>query len=316
MEDISKYELIKELGSGSFGYVFLAKNKQNNQHVAIKRIEKVGKLLSREYEILFELRTCKHCVRLIECFYTTNNKEKLVQNMIFEFLYKDLETLISDMKKNPNLLSFDQIRLICYQLFKGLEEIHKKNIAHRDLKPENVMMNEQGIVKICDFGSSKFIDINGKNTPYIVSRFYRAPELLLCDTKYSGKIDVWAVGCIIAELFTLKPLFKGETEGEQLFTIFRLWGSLSKTDEEFYKMSVPVNQTLIPKFPKFKRDSQKIDELFGKIKRKADLIDLLNQVFAYNYNDRITASDALNHKFFEGVDRLYYDLMNKRKVNN
>lgn len=315
MDDISKYELIKELGSGSFGYVFLAKNKQTNQQVAIKRIEKVGKMLSREFEILTELKNCKHCVRLIDCFYTKNMKEKLIQNMVFEFLYKDLETLISDMKKNPNVLSFDQIRLICFQLFKGLEEIHKKNIVHRDLKPENVMMNEQRVVKLCDFGSSKFIDPNGKNTPYIVSRFYRAPELLLCDTNYNGKIDVWAVGCIIAELFTLKPIFKGETEGEQLFAIFKIWGSLSREEEKFYKESVPVNASLIPRFPKSKKDTKKIEQMLGHVKMYDELIDLLNRTFCYNYNDRISATDALSHAFFEGVDKMYYDLMNKRKMN-
>ena len=315
MEEISKYELIKELGAGCFGYVFLAKDKQTHQYVAIKRIEKVGKQLSREYEILIELKNCKHCVRLLNCFYTSNNSKKLVQNMVFEYLEKDLETLIGEMKKNTIMLSFDEIRLICYQLFKGLEEIHKKNIAHRDLKPENVMLNEKRIVKLCDFGSSKFIDKNGKNTPYIVSRYYRAPELLMCDTKYSGKIDVWAVGCIIAELFTLSPLFKGNSEGEQLFAIFKLWGSLTKEEEKLYQKNVPINAKLIGNFPKFFKNTSAIEKLFGRIKKKNELIDLLNQCFCYDYTKRISASEALNHKFFEGIDKMYYDLMNKRKVN-
>lgn len=316
MDEISKYELIKELGSGSFGYVFLAKNKQNNQFVAIKRIEKVGKYLSREYEILAELKNCKHCVRLIDCFYTKNTNQKLIQNMVFEYLVKDLETLIADMRKSPAYLSFDQLRLICYQLFKGLEEIHDKNIAHRDLKPENVMLNDSLVVKLCDFGSSKFIDPMGKNTPYIVSRFYRAPELLLCDTKYNGKIDVWAVGCIIAELFIHKPLFKGESEGEQLFAIFKLWGSLSKDEETFYKTMVPLNQGLLPKFPKFKKDNEAIDRLFKSNKKKKDLLDLLDRTFAYNYNERISPTEALHHKFFDGIEKVYFDLINKKKLNN
>ena len=315
MDEILKYELIKELGSGSFGYVFLAKNKQTNQKVAMKRIEKVGKQLSREYEILTELKDCSHCVKLLDCFYTKNNKDKLVQNMVFEFLDKDLEACIQEWKKTPKLNNFEDVRLISYQLFKGLEEIHNKNIVHRDLKPENVMMNGQGIVKLCDFGSSKFIDKNGKNTPYIVSRYYRAPELLLCDTRYSGKIDVWAVGCIIAELFTLKPLFKGESEGEQLFAIFKLWGSLSKEETKLYKESVPINEKLISQLPSFPKDNTKINLMFGNVSKKRELIDLLDKVFCYNHNNRITATEALNHKFFEGVDKKYYELMNKRRVN-
>jgi glycogen synthase kinase 3 beta len=74
-----------------------------------------------------------------------------------------------------------------------------------------VLVSDKGEVKICDFGSSKILDEEGKNTPYIVSRYYRAPELILCLTKYSVSIDVWATGCILAELYTLTPFFKGKT---------------------------------------------------------------------------------------------------------
>ena len=87
-----------------------------------------------------------------------------------------------------------------YQLLNGLKGIHHKNIAHRDLKPENVLLSQDGVIKICDFGSSKVIDPQGKNTPYIVSRYYRAPELIFGITNYTTMIDVWSVGCVIAEL--------------------------------------------------------------------------------------------------------------------
>ena len=85
-----------------------------------------------------------------------------------------------------------------YQLLNGLKEIHSLSIAHRDLKPENVLLSKDGIIKICDFGSSKVINELGKNTPYIVSRYYRAPELILCVTDYDVSIDIWAAGCIFA----------------------------------------------------------------------------------------------------------------------
>ncbi len=79
------------------------------------------------------------------------------------------------------------------------------------MKPENVLLSKKGVIKICDFGSSKIIDKNGKNTPYIVSRYYRAPELIMCITKYGVEIDIWAAGCILAELLILTPIFKGKT---------------------------------------------------------------------------------------------------------
>ena len=99
------------------------------------------------------------------------------------------------------------------QILQGLKEVHELGISHWDLKPENVLMNDEGIIKICDFGSAKVIDKTGKNTPYIVSRYYWAPELILGVSSYTEKIDIWAVGCIFAEMITQKPLFPGKSEG-------------------------------------------------------------------------------------------------------
>mmetsp|Transcript_26233 Transcript_26233/g.25407 ORF Transcript_26233/g.25407 Transcript_26233/m.25407 type:complete len:96 (+) Transcript_26233:400-687(+) len=94
-----------------------------------------------------------------------------------------------------------------------MKYVHSQGICHRDLKPENILVNDHGVIKICDFGSAKILNDESKNTPYIVSRYYRAPELILALSDYTNKIDVWAIGCIIAELITLRPLFPGKTEG-------------------------------------------------------------------------------------------------------
>jgi serine/threonine protein kinase len=94
-----------------------------------------------------------------------------------------------------------------------MKYVHDKGICHRDLKPENILLTDTEIIKICDFGSAKIITPTSKNTPYIVSRYYRAPELILACSDYSNKIDIWAIGCIFAELMTLRPLFPGKTEG-------------------------------------------------------------------------------------------------------
>mmetsp|Transcript_20591 Transcript_20591/g.19564 ORF Transcript_20591/g.19564 Transcript_20591/m.19564 type:complete len:93 (+) Transcript_20591:365-643(+) len=91
--------------------------------------------------------------------------------------------------------------------------MHMKKVIHRDLKPENILLRD-GNVRICDFGSSKVIDEkNFKNTPYVVSRYYRAPELILASNHYSDRIDIWSVGCILFELMTRMPMFPGDTEG-------------------------------------------------------------------------------------------------------
>jgi serine/threonine protein kinase len=119
-----------------------------------------------------------------------------------------------------------------YQLLHGLKELHSLKIAHRDLKPENVLVSKNGRVKICDFGSSKVIDDYDISTPYVVSRVYRAPELLLCITSYSFSIDIWAAGCILAELFLLEPFFYGTSEGNQLFKILETLGSFSTHEQK------------------------------------------------------------------------------------
>lgn len=90
--------------------------------------------------------------------------------------------------------------------------VHEQGISHRDLKPENILIDKKGTIKICDFGSAKILD-EKLNTPYIVSRYYRAPELILACSDYTEKIDVWAIGCIFCEFMTLQPLFPGKTEG-------------------------------------------------------------------------------------------------------
>jgi serine/threonine protein kinase len=105
------------------------------------------------------------------------------------------------------------IRNYLRQILEGMSYVHEREICHRDLKPENILLTEDGIIKICDFGSAKILNEDATNTPYIVSRYYRAPELILACSDYTNKIDVWAIGCIFAELMTLRPLFPGKTEG-------------------------------------------------------------------------------------------------------
>lgn len=152
---------------------------------------------------------------MLDIFYTKNDEGKIAQNLVFEYCDDNLEDLIRRYKGNKDNISLDDVRSQIHQILQGLKFCHAQNICHRDLKPENVLLNNDGKIKICDFGSAKILDENGKNTPYIVSRYYRAPELILGESNYSCKIDIWATGCIFAELLTLTPLFPGKTEGSQ-----------------------------------------------------------------------------------------------------
>jgi serine/threonine protein kinase len=188
---------------------------ENQQPVAIKRSQKVGNKVSREFEVLSELRGLPNIVQLVDFFYSLDSKERLIQNSVFEFCDKTLEDILKryDTKDPSQFIPIQDIKRYIKETLNGLSYMHGKKIVHRDLKPENILlMNDE--VKICDFGSSKFIDEqNFKNTPYVVSRYYRAPELILATSKYNGAIDIWAVGCILFELLTRTPTFPGDTEG-------------------------------------------------------------------------------------------------------
>lgn len=121
------------------------------------------------------------------------------------------------------------------QILTGMAYVHSQSICHRDLKPENILRNEEGVIKICDFGSAKVMSAKGLNTPYIVSRYYRAPELILGCSDYTNKIDVWAIGCIFAEFLTQRPLFPGKTEGSQMIEQCAILGL--PTRDQLQKMS-------------------------------------------------------------------------------
>ena len=166
--------------------------------------------------MLDRLRGCENVVQLLNIYYSKNEEQKVVQNLVFEFCHQNLEEVIQNAKEARRLIPMDDIKNYMRQILLGMKFVHEKGVCHRDLKPENILMNSQGVVKICDFGSAKVLSGEGLNTPYIVSRYYRAPELILACSDYTHAIDVWAIGCILAEFLTRRPIFPGKTEGSQL----------------------------------------------------------------------------------------------------
>ena len=154
---IPDYEPISLRGQGAFGYVIEAYDRVHDTRVAIKRTHKVGSKLSREYQVLSELKDCDYIVKLLDTFYSVNDYGKVIQNLVFEYVTRSLETYLEEQRKKKEFIPINKIKSIMKQMLKGLEYCHSKNIVHRDLKPENVLFTEDERVKICDFGSSKFI---------------------------------------------------------------------------------------------------------------------------------------------------------------
>ena len=208
--------------------MFKALDPHTGEEVAIKRTSKSGEYVSREFEVLDKLRDCINVVQLLNIYYSKNEDNKIVQNLVFEFCQKNLEEEIQEAKEQKVLIPMAKIKDFMRQILQGMAYVHSKGVCHRDLKPENILMNDKGVVKICDFGSAKVLSANGLNTPYIVSRYYRAPELILACSDYTHAIDVWAIGCILAEFLTLRPIFPGKTEGSQLIEQMAILGLPTK----------------------------------------------------------------------------------------
>ncbi len=286
------------------GYVFQAHDTQSDRKVAVKRVRKAERKVSREYQILNEIKGNKRCVELLDIFYTIGEDEKLTQNFVFEYIPNSLEKFINTMQKKHESISVSLIKTVMHQLLEGLAFIHEKSICHRDLKPDNVLMDDEMNVKICDFGSAKILDgTSRKNIPHIVNKYYRAPELLFCHTDYTTAIDIWATGCIFLEMFTLEPVFPGKSEGLQLIEVMALLGTPTSDDKKYlYEGLSPSVKKMVEQIEHFEPvDLKKVFPTTYKANDIAQAADLASKMLQWDPHKRISASQALKHSFFKFI---------------
>ena len=307
---IPDYVPLSLKGTGAYGYVIEAYDRKNDIRVAIKRTHKVGTKLSREYEILSEIKECPYVVKLLTVFFTTNEDRKVIQNLVFEFVPNSLEKYIENFKLGKKHIPIKKIKIMMKQILTGLNYCHKKNIVHRDLKPDNILMTEDEQIKICDFGSSKNIEkmnnieVSSKSTPYVVTRYYRAPELFFGKNDYDTKIDIFSAGCILAELFTLSPLFPGLNEGLQIFEYMNILG----IPEQKYLKEFNLNKDILDAIKIFENATPySLEEILNPYnyydKKDIDEVsDLIYNMLSWNYNIRYTAEQCLMHPFLKEVD--------------
>ena len=219
-----RYEVVKVLGSGSFGQVLLVKDHKTKQSLALKVIRNKARFHQQaavEVEVL-KLMTEKDCneqysvVHIVEHFVFRKH-----MCIVFELLYMNLYELLKTNEFNG--LSCNLIRRFANQIACALKLMARYKVIHCDLKPENILLKQanRSLIKVIDFGSSCFVD--RRVYTYIQSRFYRAPEIIL-GIPYTNSIDVWSLGCILVELQTGYPLFPGESEDEQIVCIMEVLG--------------------------------------------------------------------------------------------
>ena len=227
------YEEIGKIGSGAYGTVYKAKNKTSHQMVAMKKVviplgpEGLPITLIREISLLKQLENFNHpnVVKLLDICHSNRQRDGdriLSLYLVFEHVEQDLASYLHHCP-SPGL-GPDKIRDIMFQTLKGVDFLHSNRIVHRDLKPQNILISRSGEVKIADFGLARIYEQMQTLTTVVVTLWYRAPEVLL-QSSYASAVDVWSCGCIFAELFTRKPLFKGNSENEQLCKIFEIIGS-------------------------------------------------------------------------------------------
>ncbi|XP_010503488.1 PREDICTED: cyclin-dependent kinase G1 isoform X2 [Camelina sativa] len=230
--DVNEYHKLSKINEGTYGVVYKAKDRKTEEIVALKMIK-----MNMEDEYGFPLTSLREINILLSCNHPSivNVKEVVVGNgasvfMVMEHLEHDLRGVM-DRTKQP--FSTSEVKCLMIQLLEGIKYLHSNWIIHRDLKPSNLLLNNSGELKICDFGMAR--QYGSPIKPYtqlVVTQWYRSPELLLGTKEYSTAVDMWSIGCIMAELLSLKPLFRGKSQNDidQLQQIFAVLGTPSETN--------------------------------------------------------------------------------------
>lgn len=285
------FEKLGKIGQGTYSSVYKARDLETGKLVALKKVRFVNmdpesvRFMAREINILRKLDHPN--VMKLECLVTSRVSGSLY--LVFEYMEHDLAGLAA----RPGV-KFTESQTKCYmqQLFHGLDHCHKRGVLHRDIKGSNLLIDNDGNLKIGDFGLATFFR-QGQRQPLtsrVVTLWYRPPELLLGSTDYGVGVDLWSAGCILAELFHGKPIMPGRTEVEQLHKIFKLCGSPS---EEYWKKSRLPHATIFkPQHPY----NRCVADTFKEFPSSA--MSLLEVLLAVEPEHRGSASLALESEFF------------------
>lgn len=307
----SSFQQLEKLGEGTYAtvrllvqhlrcsqltatQVFKGRNGQTGAFVALKEIhldseEGTPSTAIREISLMKELKH-ENIVSLYDVIHTEN---KLM--LVFEYMDKDLKKYM-DSYQSPNggargALDHATIKSFMWQLVRGIAFCHDNRVLHRDLKPQNLLINNQGQLKLADFGLARAFGIPVNTfSNEVVTLWYRAPDVLLGSRTYNTSIDIWSAGCIMAEMFTGRPLFPGTTNEDQLLKIFRLMGTPSER-------SWPG----ISSFPEYKNNwpvfaTQELRSLLPQVDSLG--LQLLGRMLQLRPEMRCSAQEALNHPWF------------------
>ncbi|XP_076582628.1 cyclin-dependent kinase-like 5 isoform X4 [Chaetodon auriga] len=289
---MNKFEVLGIVGEGAYGVVLKCRHKETNEIVAIKKFkdseenEEVKETTLRELKMLRTLKQ-ENIVELKEAF---RRRGKLY--LVFEYVEKNMLELLEEL---PNGVPTDKARSYIYQLIRAIHWCHKHDIVHRDIKPENLLISSDDVLKLCDFGFARNLSegTDANYTEYVATRWYRSPELLL-GAPYGKAVDMWSVGCILGELSDGQPLFPGESEIDQLFTIQKVLGPLPPEQMKLFYNNPRFHGL---RFPAVNHPQTLERRYLGII--SGALLDLLKNLLLLNPTERFLTEQSLNHHAFQ-----------------
>lgn len=296
--DICKrYTILEPVGQGAYGVVCAAQDNEDQEHVAIKKIENAFEHITFTKRTLRELRILRHLQHEnlidIQNIFLPGQKEDFDDIYVVSAL---METDLASILKSTQALSDDHCQFFLYQILRGMKYVHSAEVIHRDLKPRNLLVNSNCDLKICDFGLARvnFSDEEFKVCPmteYVCTRWYRAPEVLCSWTNYTCAIDIWSIGCIFAEMLNRKPLLPGHNTQHQLQLIIQLLGTPGPAELE--KIPNDKCRNFIKTLPSCK--GKRMEEVYPDASQEA--LKLLTVALSFDPVKRGVVEDALQSPY-------------------
>ncbi|KAG9041222.1 MAP kinase Pmk1 [Tulasnella sp. UAMH 9824] len=299
----TQYQVLDVIGEGAYGIVCSALHRPSGRRVAIKKIAPFEHSMFclrtlRELKLLkflSEAGVCENIISILDIIKPPTIEQFKEVYLIQELMETDMHRVIRTQD-----LSDDHAQYFVYQTLRALKALHSADVIHRDLKPSNLLLNANCDLKVCDFGLARSVRTaepsgteTGFMTEYVATRWYRAPEIMLTFKQYTKAIDIWSVGCILAEMLSGKPLFPGRDYHHQLTLILDVLGT--PTLDEFYAITTRRSRDYIRALPF--RKKRPFATLFPNANPLA--IDFLTQTLTFDPKKRITVEKALAHPYLE-----------------
>lgn len=305
--DSQSYTLSRAIGRGSYGLVVSGRDVRTQLPCAIKKIGNAfadlvdAKRIVREIRLMHSL-SHPNLLEIYDCYPGPGEDFDEIY-IVTELLQTDLHDVI--YARRP--LSRAHVQFFCYQLLRGLEHMHAANVLHRDVKPGNILLNDKCELKICDFGLARSKVAGGSPSPlteYVVTRWYRAPELLLSCPTYTGAIDMWSLGCVLAEMIERKPLFGGRDVIDQIRKVVGNVKAIRPRECDRFALQAFVSNQ---KARTFVLSVQPLDtirswgDVVPKLADSKNGIDFLSNLLRFNPSNRPSPTQALQHPFLHSM---------------